>query len=237
MSSLSHYTSAINAINIITSQHFIFGHLEHSNDPFENLKKRYLVSYNIPDSLRLYMDQIFEFVNNKISFASFGLSDNLIPDGQNWPMWSHYGNLHSGVCLIFDLESTISEINKLTDMVIAGNIKYTNFLLINPIHFEERICIPTKDLLIELQDFLLLSKHKAWEYENELRIIVFHDIFKIPIKNCLKKVLYGPEIKPKNLSRIENILKEIKFKGPHGKLNYALGSYAKPLSFIFNDIN
>jgi hypothetical protein len=66
--------------------------------------------------------------------------------------------------------------------------------------------------------------------------VVFDRNFKIPIKDCLKKVIYGPEIENKNLLRLESLLKKMNFTRPDGKLEYALGAYAKPSIFFFHDL-
>lgn len=236
MSDLCHYTSAAKAIQILSSQHFIFGHLENSNDPFENLKKRYSISYIIPNSLQIFMDNIFDYSNKELSFASFGFEDESIPSGEHWTMWAHYGKLHTGVCFVFDQIALLKEVSDQTKKFEADRINYTNDLLINPIHFENRTDKSENSILSEFKENLLFSKHKAWLSENEYRVVVFDRNFKIPIKNCLKKIIYGPETRDKNLLRLESLLKKLNFIGPAGKLSYALGAYAKPSKFFFHDI-
>jgi hypothetical protein len=236
MSDLCHYTSAAKAIQILSSKLFKFGHLENSNDPFENLKNRYSISYNIPNSLQIFMDKVFDHANKELSYASFGFEDKSIPSGEHWTMWAHYGKLHSGVCFVFDQDALLKEVSELTKGFEADQIKYTNNLFINPIHFENRIDKSESSILSEFKEILLFSKHKAWLIENEYRIVVFEKDFRIPIKNCLRKVIYGPEIKNKNLSRLESLISQWNFNGITGKLNYALGNYAKPSKFFFHDL-
>lgn len=236
MKSICHYTSANKAIKILSSQIFKFGQFVNSNDPFENLSKRYILTYSIREPLKSYMDKIFEYANSEISLASFGIRKKLIPPDQNWPMWAHYGEKHSGVCLTFDLTKMIQEIKKQTDQVISHKITYTNSLIIPPNYFEDRLSKTEREILTDFQKNLIFSKHTGWESENEFRIVVFQKSLEIPIKNCLKQVLFGPEIKKRNQSRLENILRLSDFQGPYGKLGYAAGSYAKPLKFIFQDI-
>jgi len=235
MSDLCHYTSAAKAIKILSSQIFKFGHLENSNDPFENLKKRYSISYFIPDNLRIFMDNIFVFANKELSFASFGFEDKTIPSGEHWTMWAHYGNLHTGVCFVFDQAALLKEVAAQKKKFEADRIKYTNNLLINPIHFENRTDKSEISILSEFKEILLFSKHKAWLSENEYRVVAFERNFEIPIKSCLKKIIYGPEIKNKNLLRLESLLEKMNFKGSAGTLKYALGDYAKPLHFLLHD--
>lgn len=236
MSELCHYTSAAKAIQILSSQYFKFGHLENSNDPFENLKKRYAISYVIPDSLQIFMDNIFTYANEKLSYASFEFEHKLLPCGEHWTLWSHYGKLHTGVCLVFDQLALHNEIVEQKKEFEESKINYTNNLLINPIHFENRTDKSEFMILSEFKDFLLFSKHKEWISENEYRVVVFDRIFKIPIKNSLKKIIYGPEIKKRNLLRLESLLRKMNFTGPAGKLEYAQGAYAKPSIFLFHDL-
>jgi hypothetical protein len=236
MTQICHYTSASNAIQILSSKTFKFGHLENSNDPFENLKKRYSISYTIPNSLQLLMENIFDYANKKLSYASFEFENKLIPYGEHWTMWSHYGKLHTGVCLVFDQSALLNEITTKKKKFEESKIIYTNNLLINPIHFENRSDRSASTILSEFKEFLLFSKHIGWLPENEYRIVVFARIFEIPIKNCLKKIIYGPEINNKNQARLDSLLKKINFTGSSGKLEYALGAYAKPSHFLFHDL-
>jgi hypothetical protein len=236
MHELCHYTSAEKAVQILSSQYFMFGHLQNSNDPFENLKKRYSISYVIPGSLQIFMDNLFDYTNTELSYASFGSGNELIPCGEHWTMWAHYGKLHTGVCFVFDQASLLEQVSEKIHKYEAGLINYTNNLLINPVHFENRIDKSVISILIEFKESLLFSKHKAWSSENEYRIVVFESSFKIPINNCLIKVIYGPEIENKNLSKIKSLLKSMEFAGPSGKLGYALGGYAKPSIFFFHDL-
>jgi len=236
MDKVYHYTSSANAIKILSSQQFRFGHLEHSNDPFENLSKRYELSFNIQEPLKMFMNEIFNYANTQLSYASFGaVKGEVLPD-QNWTMWAHYANNHTGVCLTFKLDEFFNELDKLQIPYLHDKINYTNALLIPPDFFENRITSLPSEILKEFDKALLFSKHKGWETENEYRIVVFKREFSIPIKNSLIQVLLGPEIKKRNKSRIENILKRSAFKGPFGKLHYSSATYAKPLIFIFQEL-
>lgn len=236
MSKICHYTTSIKAIKIITTGFFKFGKLENSNDPFENLIKRYNISYNVPDYLNQFMMRLFDHSNKELSFASFGQDTDINHTGLSWTMWAHYGNKHSGVCLVFDKSALINEISIQTDKFEARNVNYTNSLLINPIYFNDKINDSYISILKEFKEILLFSKHQGWKSEGEFRIVVFENSFTFPISNCLKEVIYGPEIPYRNELRLNKQLKKMEFKGPYGKLAYAQGSYAKPSIFFFSEL-
>jgi len=236
MTRLCHYTSAKNAIKILSSQQFKLGHLEHSNDPFENLSKRYDLSFNVQEPVRTFMNKVFDFSDTQLSYASFSIIKEGVNNDQNWIMWAHYANKHSGVCLTFDLENFIDELKRLSVFFVHDKIIYSNALLIPPNYFEDRIHYKPAEVLNEFNKFLLLSKHMGWESESEYRIVVFDKEIRIPIHSCLKQVLFGPEISNWSKSRIENLLKKNNFNGPFGKLHYAFASYAKPLTFFFKEL-
>lgn len=233
---ICHYTSAKNAIQILSSQQFKFGHLENSNDPFENLRKRYELSFNIQEPLNSFMNNIFEYANNRLAYASFGLIEDGKRNDQNWTMWAHYSKNHSGVCLTFHFESLLAELEKQSVCFLHDRIKYTNALIITPNYFEERMHKTPNQIIKEFYKPLLFSKHEGWESENEYRIIVFKKDIALPIQCCLKQVLLGPEIDEWHESRIESILRKINFKGPYGKLSYSYASYARPSKFFFHEL-
>lgn len=236
MSELCHYTSAARGIRILREQEFVFGHLENTNDPFENLINRYNISYSVPKELDSLMYELFCYTNKELSYASFGYVSEDINPGEHWTMWAHYGKLHSGICLVFDKDALINEISNQNKNFIEGRINYSNNILLNPSYFEHRSEKSYMDIVMEFKDVLLFSKHKAWLTENEYRIVVFDKYFRVPIKNCLKKIIYGPEIKKLNISRSNNLLKKMNFTGPYGRLEYAMGSYAKPSIFFFHHL-
>jgi len=171
MEKICHYTTANNALKILSSNALKFGQIKNSNDPFENLVKRYNLTYRIQDPLKSFMNEIFEFVNTEVSIVCFGVNDNLVLADQNWTMWAHYGETHSGVCLTFDLEAFLNEVQKQSYQLLSGRINYTNSLIIPPDYFDERMDNSLKDILIEFQKPLLFSKHRGWSYENEYRIM------------------------------------------------------------------
>ena len=65
MEKICHYTTANNALKILSSNALKFGQIKNSNDPFENLVKRYNLTYRIQDPLKSFMNEIFEFVNTR----------------------------------------------------------------------------------------------------------------------------------------------------------------------------
>lgn len=85
---------------------------------------------------------------------------NEIEELFNRLLWSHYADMHKGICLIYKKNNVENKIYK------SGLIKYVNELVYNEDILNEIIY---KD---DILNNLYLYKHKQWEYENEYRIIV-----------------------------------------------------------------
>lgn len=69
-------------------------------------------------------------------------------------LWSHYADRHKGVCLAFDVGSTLGQSG-------AEPVDYISEKLDPPVGEVE-----------SLRERLLLTKHATWKYEDEIRVIV-----------------------------------------------------------------
>lgn len=237
MAEIFHYTSFCKAFKILKTQNFKFGHIRNTNDPFEDLNNKYSITHQYPEEIKQLLNRLGKYVNEELSFASFGIPDGVVPPDQKWTMWAHYGDKHSGVCLVFDKLKFITEVESIYKNPIYKEIEYKGPLWVDPNHFDNFLKNSEQEILRAFQLPLLFTKHIDWKCENEFRIIVFKKKFEINIKNCLTKIIYGPNINPKNLKKIETYLNRKKLKILNGKLIYADTSYAKPLKFLFADEN
>ena len=237
MEELYHYTSFCRAYKILRSRTFKFGRIRDTNDPFEDLNNRYSIIQQYPEEIKKLLYRLGKYVNEEISFASFGVPDGIVPPDQKWTMWAHYADKHSGVCLVFDKSKFINEVKLLYSTPLYKEIDYKGPMWVHPNYFEQYLTKSEQEILQAFQNPLLFTKHIDWQCENEFRIIVFQKKFEIRINNCLTKIIFGPSINLKRQNRIETYLKRKKLKILDEKLIYADTSYAKPLRSLFADNN
>lgn len=80
----------------------------------------------------------------------------------NLPMWNHYTNGHTGICLEYNTEdiTNIYQINKLFPVYYVDKMPDMTDRLLQKNHPE-----------LEFMDYLAIHKLKDWRYENEWRLI------------------------------------------------------------------
>lgn len=103
------------------------------------------INYSITDMARKF-----------VRFACFTTT----PD--NLPMWHHYTNGHTGICLEYHTEdiTNVYQINKLFPMYYVDKLPdMTKMLLQN------------RDQKFRLMEYLAIHKLEDWRYENEWRLI------------------------------------------------------------------
>jgi hypothetical protein len=103
----------------------------------------------------------------------------LTSNPNNFLMWSHYGNSHTGFCIGYDTE------------ILFETLECT----IGPVIYEEYV--PkfklTSEPIEEYAKKLLGTKGKFWEYEEEYRIIKYgaaNKSFKLP-KEAITEIIFG----------------------------------------------
>ncbi len=84
-------------------------------------------------------------------------------------LWSHYADEHKGVCIVYELPLSFFADPKL-QLTAAGEVTYlteplTEWLL------SASSGMPMEDLIKEIALRCLKTKHPAWQYEKEARII------------------------------------------------------------------
>ena len=147
-----------------------------------------------------HRDFVKKDVRNSIEkfFGIFCLTSN----ENNFLMWSHYSNSHTGFCVGFNTEILIDTLK-----CIIGPIDYTD--IIPKFKFYEPIEVFTQKLLG--------TKGTVWSYENEYRIIL-HDFanksFQLP-KEAIIEINLGCKMDFKTKT---GFIQFIKKNNPDGKI-------------------
>jgi hypothetical protein len=228
---LFHYTKAENAIGIFKSKTFKFSDLHNTNDPFEKLQNRVDFNADTKQEYVTYWEGLCDFFNLEVSIACFGEYDGKVSPSEKWTMWAHYGEKHQGVCLVFDKTKLLFEVEKQTKDYLPNKINY-NLKTLYLTYNEEILKIPYKKFLNDFGSYLLFSKHIDWSCENEFRIVVIKKQFEIDISNCLKSVLFGPEMDPKIEKECIDHLNKFPIKVKNGKLLYCGSGYLRPFDLF-----
>ena len=95
-------------------------------------------------------------INKMSRFACFTEKNS------NLPMWSHYANGHTGVCLEYD-------ISLISDVYIINRffpVKY-----VNKLPDGTSLLAQEKTLRFSFMDYILIHKLSDWSYESEWRLI------------------------------------------------------------------
>lgn len=147
-----------------------FAHLNGiDSDTDEIDSAKLLINKNQPHNSELVdiVGKIFDGIIHQIAekMNALFLIGCLATDPKNRLMWSHYANSHSGFCIEYDF-------NSLKDEILPLPIIYSETRPLIPwkVAFDrspESIKAATHDLMLGL-----LTKDKAWEYENEWRVLL-----------------------------------------------------------------
>lgn len=223
-------------MKILESNKLRFGSLQNSNDPLENLLKRYNGITAINSEISSQVRDLDMFIRDNVSMLCTCIFKGSCLADQRWTLWSHYGHRHTGICFGINLNCLLNEIKIETPDCLHKEIIYTNKLLINPHNFQSPKEKSIKEKVILHQDHLLFSKHPEWEKEDEYRIVVFSKDFEINIRKCLNNITLGPDISKYYSNRIRNLCKKNQYPEP-SRLIYASAGYAKPYSTSFNSIS
>lgn len=216
---VGHFTSIETALlKILPNNRLMLSKICNVNDPYENIMTwidsmgyGHEIKYDAPAKL----EQIRILVGNHIKMLStceFMESNSSDRDLENYyygnsAMWAHYGNKHTGICLIFNKEKLGRIINNIPhkDKVLERGVKYTSWRSIgNPgvtieHHFLDECCEDLDKLFNAINCNSLLenyffSKSLCWEHEKEYRWLIFtespSDIF-IDYGDALHGVVLG----------------------------------------------
>lgn len=121
-------------------------------------------------------------------------------------MWAHYANNHEGVCIKYHFN------NDITKFADEGKNQIAYF---RDIEYTSDMDVYRKNGAINLQDAFFV-KGKAWEYENELRLLAYDpngngDYASIDAKDSIAAVYFGLKCPAEKQGEIVDILKERKW--------------------------
>ena len=80
-------------------------------------------------------------------------------------MWSYY-NCHKGICIGIDMEKADKYLSRISGSIILGYIKFEvqyKDIIVKPDYFKSHE---------DLWDYQLSTKAKAWEHEQEVRLVI-----------------------------------------------------------------
>ena len=155
------------------------------------------------------------FVNNTKVKPEFDKDNNriLVRKHKNDPaeylnelMWAHYAKNHTGVCIKYHFR------NDITMFADEGKGQIAYF---RDIEYTSKISKFAKAGTIDLRN-AFFAKGKAWEYENELRLLAYDingtgDYASIDVKESIAAVYFGLKCPTRRRARIMNILKSRKW--------------------------
>jgi len=132
------------ALQSLLKLRFKVSPIDELNDPFEYL------------SLKMGDKSMRAWAKNFRNIASE--NNGIVSFSKSWReplMWAHYAKSHTGIALGFEVPNRLlTHINYITDRIIP------------PLDVDNN-----KNSMSELVDLLLKSKHKNWEYEEEVRLV------------------------------------------------------------------
>lgn len=155
------------------------------------------------------------FVNNTKVKPEFDKDNNRIwvrkhkndpAEYLNELMWAHYAKNHTGVCIKYHFR------NEITMFADEGKGQIAYF---RDIEYTSKISNFAKAGAIDLRN-AFFAKGKAWEYENELRLLAYDlngigDYASIDAKESIAAVYFGLKCPTRRRARIMNILKSRKW--------------------------
>lgn len=193
-----------NTLNEIKSQHVYLCQPCKFNDPFDcyiadltkkislkneellNILNRLKKSVNV-DSCNDSLEKVIEFISDKQDYhiSDYALkvtcfTEELFDTPINLPMWYHYANRYSGVCIKYSL--------KLFD---NSCIQKRNLF---PVLYTDNIF----DFIFDLDKIYIyalisfIHKSKYWNYENEWRLLSIYDLTKDDIDKNIEEYIYFP---------------------------------------------
>lgn len=153
---LYHFTKFDNALKILLSQTLLFGKYTEMNDINESMR---VLCWNLDktdNDVKIKKEDL-----EKYQQISFTMDINHCTKGfEISSMWGHYAENGLGVCLVFDKELLLKEVeNRWNENCKHQNIEYTREVS-NWKNIDESL------------DEMFFKKFLDWNYENEYRIII-----------------------------------------------------------------
>lgn len=164
-------------------------------ESFNRKQRREILNKSVSEKKR-HIKDMFGFIKNEIGICS------LSADYDEILMWSHYANMHKGICVGVELDF----LSLLKKGIFFFPIVYVD-------NFEMKYFGATE----EEKRFALYNwtktKYKKWEYENEFRLVGFDFNLKnqtefLQIDDTIIKEIYlGSKISKENKLTIKDLIK------------------------------
>lgn len=122
-------------------------------------------------------------------------------DGETFPsnelMWAHYADSHKGFCIVYDLDILMKNLS----------LRFDSRCLINVSYQEDRPEITSVDDVDSIYLKAFGTKSRAWEKENETRIIFMTQGIKPVVNGAVRAIYFGLNITNENRTVIINGLR------------------------------
>ncbi len=137
----------------------------------------------------------------------------------NFPMWAHYANNHTGICVGFHAIQMNKNDKKYYGLYFdednhTGEQKpFSNFFLVTKVKYNNHLPETYNGLVDEPEATIkfILSKYIDWKYEDEYRSILLYNDYKRQnfrfYQSMLAEVIIGIKTSPDVVEKIKTILK------------------------------
>ena len=185
-------SSFLNILALSNCQ-LVFGGLNRFNDVFDG----HVVFRNDNDAHKEYFNSVIKDYEDKLDrrrFYCLASSDNVNFIENAHLMWAHYAEGHKGFCVEFN-EEILSNFPLLETGKSNSSIKIKY-----PENFRyPELYVDNKGMLSETIDNILSkavsTKHKQWEYEQEIRLISKVDSCYLVEPSAIEAIYLGVKIK------------------------------------------
>lgn len=216
---LFHFTPSSKALDyILPSMSLKLSPITEMNDPKENKTFGFGDIYtDFEDNFELTKIQnAFEqYLTENCKLACFASDhllefNNFVKFGYDHPpMWSHYANKYTGVCLVLDKKKILELLDN--ESFFIKDIKYSHLIKypsMSPELYEKNSIQYFKKYITENIDSLFFQKFNDWNYEHETRIFHLGDQNYFSIKGALVGIFIGTEFDKKLIDLLINLTSE-----------------------------
>lgn len=157
-----------------------------------------------------------------LNISSFSKADTEKKTYENELLWAHYANSHKGICIEYEIES-VEKVNYSYEYPKLSEEFIKNMLFIKREGIESSYKYE-KNLIQELKEKILLTKSKAWEYEEEWRLIQIEPIKKIE-KSQIKSIYFGLKTSKEDIKKVIKLLDDLEIKIPIYQMEKVNGKF------------
>ncbi len=119
-------------------------------------------------------------------------------------MWSHYADEHRGYCIKYKLSKHFIKQKE--------NDSFEHMFLKPIIYRKDKDKVDISEMTTINTDLAFATKHESWEYENEVRLIVYNPnkedaFYGIPLDkdSCIEAIYFGCRCEQKTINTIKNL--------------------------------